>query len=132
MFFVTVIQQYVVWHYGQALVLYVRVYRNLNWFVAEFFSLRELTRSLFAPYRRITETPSRRFDLGEWVSAKIINLVSRLLGAIIRLFIITTGIIALCLLAVSSVTGYVAWLLAPLLTYTAIIGGGYLLIISLL
>jgi hypothetical protein len=132
MFFVTVLQHYVRWHYGIALVLYVRVYRNLAWFVTEFFSLSTLTLSLFAPFRRITETSTRRFDLGAWASALIINTLSRFLGASVRLLLLSFGLVVFFLLLVMSILGYAFWLVAPIISSTAIVGGGYLILISLL
>jgi hypothetical protein len=132
MFFVTVLQQYLRWHYGYALVLYLRVYRNINWFVAHFFSIKELTLSLFVPFRRITETRTRRFDIGEWASVLTINLISRLLGAVIRLILIGAGIISLSLLALMSIFSYAVWLVAPLLSLFCIVFGGYLVISTLL
>ncbi len=132
MFFATVLQQYLVWHYGQALVLYIRIYRNFHWFIHQFFSINQLARSLFTPFRRIIVTPTRRFDIGEWASALIINLLSRLLGALIRLLLIATGMLALISLAFISVIGFTFWLAAPLLTVGTMCIGGYFIFTSLI
>lgn len=132
MFFVTVLQHYLVWHYGMALVLYLRIYRNLSWFVLSFFSVASLSLSFFAPFRRITETRTRTFDLGAWASAFVINLLSRILGACIRLIIIMMGLTTLSLLTVVSLVGYAFWLAAPIVAFAAIVSGGYVVLTSLI
>ncbi len=132
MFFVSVLQHYLLWHYGYALVLYVRIYRNLAWFVTEFFSMSTLVRTLFSPFRRITEPPSRIFDIAAWSSAFIINTLSRILGACIRASLLLCGVTTLSLLTFVSLTGYAFWLIAPIVSFGALVSGGYICITSLL
>jgi hypothetical protein len=132
MFFVSVLQHYLLWHYGYALVLYVRIYRNLAWFVMEFFSMSTLLRTLFSPFRRITEPPSRTFDIAAWSSALVINTLSRILGACIRISLLLAGLVSLSLLTAVSLVGYAFWLVAPIVSFAAIIGGGYVCITSLI
>ena len=132
MFFVSVLQHYLLWHYGYALVLYVRIYRNLGWFVTEFFSMSTLVRTLFSPFRRITEPSSPTFDITAWSTAFVINTLSRILGACIRLSLLLCGVATLSLLTLVSLVGYAFWLVAPIVSFGAILGGGYMCITSLI
>lgn len=109
MFFV----DYVRWHYGQALILYIRTSKNFWWFFVQFFSLRALISSFFAPFKRITEERPRGFDIEGWISTLIINLLSRGIGMIIRLVLILSGFITLILYTVVIFFGYGVWLTAP-------------------
>lgn len=118
---------YLVWHYSQALVGYIRIFRNLWWFLVQKFSLPELLRSLLLPYKRITEAPTGGFDLEAWAGIIIINILSRLLGFIIRSVIIVAGIIVLTIFTMVGFISYALWLGAPLVVASAVIGGGYLL-----
>jgi hypothetical protein len=132
MFFVSVLQHYLLWHYGYALVLYVRIYRNLAWFVTEFFSMSTLIRTFFSPFRRITEPPARTFDIAAWSTTFVINTLSRILGACIRASLLLGGVATLSLLTIISLVGYAFWLIAPVVSLGAILGGGYICITSLI
>ena len=120
MFLMTGLQHYVTWHYGQALTEYLRVYRNFVWFITEFFSLRQLCASLFAPYRRITEPKPRFFNFSAWISALIINGMSRIVGALIRISILGAGCTALTVLTTLSFLLFAFWLITPAITISAV------------
>lgn len=127
MFSVTILQHYLVWHYGRALVEFVRVYKNLWWFLVAFFSIPQLMHSLVSPFKRMTERRGRLFDLEAWASFIIINLMSRFIGAAIRLTLIVLGITSLLGLTILSLFCYAMWLIAPLLTVSSITYGIVLL-----
>ena len=124
MFFV----DYVRWHYGQALVLYIRTSKNFWWFFVQFFSLTALLSSFFAPYKRITEDRPRGFDIEGWISALIINVLSRIIRMGIRLVLIVTGLLTLVLYTVTIFIGYGVWLIAPIVILTCIGYGTVLLV----
>jgi hypothetical protein len=118
MFFLTLVRDYTIWHYSTALVAFVRLYKNFWWFLVQFFSIPQLTSSLFAPYKRITERRGSLLDIEAWFSFIIINTISRLIGFCIRVCIIGFGLACLFILLVSSVLTYGFWLVAPgLLVY---------------
>jgi hypothetical protein len=127
MFFLTIISDYLIWHYSTALISFIRVYKNFWWFTVQFFSIPQLTSSLLAPYKRMTERRGSLFDIEAWVGFIAINLMSRLLGFIIRLVIIGAGLLCLGVLCLVSVIGYGVWLSAPLITLYCFTYGLYLL-----
>ncbi len=115
MLFALVIHQYLWWHYGQAFRQIRHLAKNFLWFTVHFFSLPQLTRSLIAPWRRITTERGRRFSLEDVAGYLIVNLISRLIGAMIRTIVITLGLLTLLTLTVGTIIVYAAWILAPLL-----------------
>lgn len=127
MFFLTIVQDYIIWHYSTALVSFVRLYKNFWWFTVQFFSIPQLASSLFAPFKRITERRGGLFDIEGWLGFIIINLISRLIGCIARLSIISLGLVCLALLCVLGVVWYAIWLGAPALISYCFIYGVYLL-----
>ena len=127
MFFLTIVGDYLVWHYTTALVSFVRVYKNFWWFTTQFFSLPQLLSSLLSPYKRITETRKGLFDIEGWIGYIIINSISRLIGSIIRLVIISWGIVSLLGLCLFAAIMYALFIIAPVLVVTSFMYGIYLL-----
>lgn len=106
---------YLRWHYTRALADLMVIASNFLWFVYEFFSIPLLLRTLLVPFRRITETPQRTLDIGAWFAAKTVNTLMRLVGAMVRLWVITLGFVSLCSVALLSGIAFCLWLAAPLL-----------------
>lgn len=115
MLFALVIHHYLLWHYGQAFRQIRHLSKNFLWFTVHFFSLPQLARSLIAPWRRITTERGSRFNLEDLAGYLIINLISRLIGVVLRTIVITLGLLTLLLLIIGTVIIYLAWILAPLL-----------------
>jgi hypothetical protein len=130
MLFLTVAQHYIHWHYATAPKELRHVAKNLIWFLINFFSLPQLTRSLFSPYRRITEERGSTFNFEDFAGYIIVNLISRIIGLILRLAIILSGLMAVLILCLLIVVTYVFWFIAPLVLLSLIIIGIRLLIIS--
>lgn len=127
MFFLTIFIDYIKWHYTCALISYIRVYKNFWWFIVQFFSIPQLTSSLFSPYKRITEKRVSGFDIEAWFSYILINLMSRIIGFIIRLTIILLGIICLISFSLLALFGYAVWIIAPILLVVCLLIGIYLI-----
>jgi hypothetical protein len=108
-----------------------KIWSNYVWFFAKFFSLAELTRDFFAPWKGLTfQREKRGFEIGDMLSATFGNMISRLFGAMIRLFFIACGLVVEAASAVFCLVAYVLWIgLAPL-TFFCLSRAIYLLFIS--
>ncbi len=115
MLFITIMHHYLLWHYTKAFGEILHIWKNLIWFTFHFFSIPQLLRSYFQPWKRMTEGRGRTFNFEDLAGFIIINLISRILGILIRTSIIIAGSIALMLLTAGIVLTYIFWLLAPLL-----------------
>jgi hypothetical protein len=113
MLFAAIIRDYFVWHYTEAWFLIWGVWRNFLWFVIHFFSIPQLMRSWFAPFKRITEGRGDKFDLEDLASYIIIGFLSRILGALVRTIIIVIGLITLALTVIGGFAVYLLWALVP-------------------
>lgn len=79
---------------------------------ADFFSLRLLVGNLFAPYRQISAHGSE----GQGFFSRLLdNLLSRLVGATIRIFLLIIGIVVIIFEAVGGILVAILWPFAPLL-----------------
>jgi hypothetical protein len=121
--------EYTRWHYSRALISYVRILKNFWWFTVAYFSMPLLFKTLFVPYKRMTEIPER--TISSWLEAQVINTLSRLVGLCVRVFLLGVGFLALCFLTIGGIGGYAVWLIAPILSTLLATYGGLLIIISL-
>ena len=80
---------------------------------ADLFSIGSLLKTLFAPYRQISANASG-VSVDDKFFAFIDRMVSRLVGGVARLGIITVGIIVLLLQLVGSIFSLMLWPLMPL------------------
>ncbi len=89
---------------------------------ADFFSIDLLLKTLFSPYKQI----SAEVNSGSIFQRLLDKLISRVVGFIIRLFIILAGAIALILQSVLSIVATLCWPLlpiSPLICFVLFIGG---------
>ena len=104
---------YVLWHYGRGVSDLIRVWKDILVFVVNFFSLPQLAATLFAPYRRLGEKSGSGFNPAELLSRLFVNTVMRLLGFVIRLVIITIGLLAVLATVLIAPALLLFWLIAP-------------------
>ena len=112
---------YVVWHYTRAWSDLVRLYRNLAWFLWNFFSIHILCKTLLSPWKRLHETGLH--GAGGFMGGLILNVTLRGVGCIARLFAIATGLFSLLLLSLCALVFLVLWLFLPALSVASIVYG---------
>ena len=110
-----VLPAYLTWHYSQSLADYLRLWARSAWFVTHVFSMPLLLATLFSPWRRLSEHYPRRLDLAEWGEALIVNLLMRLVGFVVRVFVLVFGVLTLVFVLMVGAIGFLVWLTAPAL-----------------
>lgn len=100
------------WWYGPGWWDLGRNYRRFLADVYTYFSIALLSKTLFAPWKRIV-TPSSG-ALPDRLRAVADNLVSRLVGFTVRLFVLIAGLVCLVLGMIASGVGLILWPLVPL------------------
>jgi len=88
-----------------------------------FFSVPHLFQTLFSPWHRVIESYGRGWDATRFFYAITGNVISRLLGAILRSFVIVTGIAAAALSVIAGVFFISLWILLPILVPLLFISG---------
>lgn len=102
------------WWYSSGFVTKIRSLVNRLVRLADFFSIGLLFRTLFNPFRQISADATGR-SLSEKIRAYFDRLLSRVIGAIVRSFMIIFGMIAIIFQALFGVIILVFWLIAPIL-----------------
>jgi hypothetical protein len=85
------------------------------------FSVGILVRTLFAPWRRIT-TPAGK-GIQQLFRSMIDNLVSRVVGFTVRIFVLIAAIIVTFLAVIFGIVAALAWPMLPLLAIAALVKG---------
>jgi len=109
------------WHYGRGLSELLAIIGNFLWFVAHFFSFKLLLRTLFAPWKRMTESYGQGIDLGVYASAFIVNSLMRAVGFVIKSVVLFMGLISYIAVALFSFFIIIIWTLAPLVLIGSLI-----------
>lgn len=80
---------------------------------ADFFSIRSLLKTLFAPFRQISAGTTASSALDARLRAWADRTFSRLIGAVVRLFLILLGGIILLLQLIFSLVAMILWPVLP-------------------
>jgi len=100
------------WWYGNGLRLRLKMIGDRIARTNDYFSIGLLASTLFSPYRQISAGKVSG-SLSVQMHAFVDRLISRVIGAIVRTFMIVFGVIVICLQAVSGVVILFFWLIIP-------------------
>ncbi len=123
MLFTYLFHHYILWHYTTALREILHLAKNFIWFFTNFFSIPTLLKSLFSPWKRMTEGRGSRFSLEDVASYLIVNFLSRLVGAIMRFIIILIGLLFLMMVVLVTILTYTFWIFTPALLLVSLLYG---------
>lgn len=104
-----------VWYFKDAVLSILRIWRNFILFVSNYFSIILLLKTLFSPWKRISESYGRGFDFGKFISAFTLNFFSRIIGLCIRTVVIFCGIFAEFFVLIIGAVFFVFWFILPLI-----------------
>lgn len=111
---------FLAWHYSSGYRYYIDVWNNFLTNTLRYFSLGLLLQTLFSPWKRLTEKDtSSGFDIGRYLEVLTFNLVSRFIGAFVRIALFFTGLFILIFSSLAGVFGIIVWTLLPFLSYPA-------------
>jgi len=103
-------------------------WRNFLWFGMNYFSIPLLLKTLFSHWRRYAWSYGRGFDIVRYFNVFFSNLMSRILGALMRIILIFIGIIFEIFIFFLGLIILVGWFLLPLfLIFGTLIGFAILL-----
>ena len=124
-----IVPGYFLWHYTAAFKQSARIWITFLWFVYRLFSIPQLLRTIFAPWKRMVETGEGGFDLERWAETVLVNLVSRLVGALIRIPIILLGCFALLSTICFWLLFSLFWIVAPAVVVILFMSGVTLILL---
>ncbi|MDP4007461.1 MAG: ATP-dependent Clp protease ATP-binding subunit [bacterium] len=111
----TILGYLIYWYFIKTPKEILKGWLNILWFNLEYFSLFFLLKTLFSPWRRTQWAHGKGFDIGKWLEVWAGNLISRLLGSLIRVGLILTGILVEFALLFLGPIAFALWFLLPFL-----------------
>ena len=108
------------WWYGNGWLGRVKIVNDRLKSSADFFSVGLLIKTLFSPYKQISADGVKGF-IGDRIRAFFDRLLSRVIGSIVRTFVILLGTIVMLFQFVFGVIILVFWLIIPLLPVIGLI-----------
>ena len=108
------------WWYFKGWGVYFTGFKRKLEDTVDFFSISDMLRTLFMPYRQISAGASGE-ALDSKISAFFDRLISRIVGFFARLIVIFAGVIVLVLEGVVGIIVGIAWPVMPLLPVLGII-----------
>ncbi|MDP2951165.1 MAG: hypothetical protein Q8N55_02150 [bacterium] len=111
-----IIIKWLKWHYIDAFKGILNAWGNFLWFNLEHFSVKGLLKSLFSHWRGDKSSYGRGFDLRVFLTSLLFNLISRILGAIMRTIVILFALILEGIIFGLGVVILLVWLLLPFST----------------
>jgi len=118
--------QYLCWQFLDMPRNLLKAWGNFLKFNLNYFSIPLLLKTFFSPWRRYSWSYGRGFDLGRFFEVFFSNLISRILGALMRVFLIIFGVIAEVFIFIIGIIIFLGWIILPFLLI-----GGFILGIKL-
>jgi len=126
---VGIFAKWIIWHYFESLKFLLKVFKNYLIFNFNYFSIPLLLKTLFSHWRRYVESYGRGFDPKRYFWAFSSNMISRVLGAIIRIITILIGLVFELFIFLAGVLILLLWILLPFLAVFLIAVGIQFIII---
>lgn len=121
--FLLIFPHYISWHYTRGLSDLIRLYKNIIWFIWNFFSIKVFLKTILSPFKRLDVRARNKFNLEDVFSAIVTNLLMRILGFVLRSFFIILGLLIEILFIVTAVVFFILWLLVPFILLAMLVAG---------
>jgi len=115
--------QWLSWHFFEIPKAILRAWKNFLLFNLNYFSVPILFKTFFSYWRRYKWSYGRGFDLRRYLEAFTFNLISRILGAIVRSILIFIGINIEIFIVISGLLVFLGWIVLPVLLIAGLIFG---------
>jgi len=108
--------QYISWHCFEVPRGILKAWWNLlKFYLINYFSIPLLIKTFFSHWRRYRWFYPKGFDIGLYFEVFFSNLISRILGASLRFFLIITGLLSEVFLIFAGFIFLFIWLFLPLI-----------------
>lgn len=105
--------QWLAWHFWEVPKEIVRAWKNFLKFNFNYFSVSLLLRTFFAPWRRYGMSYGRGLNIGHYIEVFFSNMIFRLIGVVLRSFLIFFGLATEVFLFFLGIVVFFAWLILP-------------------
>jgi hypothetical protein len=118
-----VLLQWLVFYFFDGPRAVLKAWRNFLLFNLNYFSIGLLIKTLFSYWRNYRWAYPRGFEVAGFLEAAAGNLISRVLGALMRIFLIIIGVLIEIFLFLAAIITFVGWFALPVLATILIYNG---------
>jgi len=111
------------WYFIETPKQILKGWKNILSFNLNYFSIPLLFKTLFSYWHQYRWYYPRGFDIGQYLEVFFSNLISRILGAVMRIFMIVFGIVIEIIIFMIGMIVFVVWLTMPVLIVSAVLKG---------
>jgi len=111
------------WQFFDAPKSILKGWRNYLKFNLNYFSVPVLLKTFFSHWHRYRYSYGKGFNAGRYFEAFTFNLMSRIIGAVLRLFFIFLGLLIEVFIILAGAVIFFGWLILPFLLITGIFYG---------
>ena len=98
------------WYFWEVPQKIKKIWGNYLWFFSRYFAVPDLVREFFAPWKGLVFRREKRgIDFGDIFSVMFGNLISRILGATVRLLFLIFGLAAETAVFLAGILTYAGW-----------------------
>jgi hypothetical protein len=118
-----IILSYINWHFIEAVKDIFLAWRNFLVFGLEYFSVPTLVRTFFSHWHRYYYSYGDKWNPQRWIEAFTFNSMSRIIGAMLRVVLIFTGILFEFLIIFLGLIVILFWITAPIIVVVLFLTG---------
>lgn len=118
-----IISLWIEWQFFDVPRSILRGWGNYLKFNLNYFSVSTLLKTFFSPWRKYSLAYGKGFNLRRYFEVFIFNLMSRIIGAVLRLFFIFLGLLTEILIILAGAVIFFGWLVLPVLLVAGIFYG---------
>lgn len=111
------------WYFFDVPLFLLQAFKNFLRFGAYFFSIPVLIKTLFSHWHKFSWEYPRGFDLWKYIEVFLSNLISRVIGAVLRIVFILMGIIFEIFIFIGGIIVIFGWFLVPILLFLGLMYG---------
>jgi len=126
---IALVASYFWWHYTIAFRELGVHAKNFLWFFFHLFSIPVLLKTFFQPWKRMAERYPKGLDIGGFLSTLLINVLMRIVGALMRTIVLAVGVVVVVVIFCLSVASFFVWAILPWLAILVFLSGVRLLFI---
>ena len=115
--------QWLSWQFFEVPRDILKGWKNFLKFNLTYFSVPLLIKSFFSPWKKYRVSYGKGFDIGKYAEAFFSNLIFRILGAIMRSFVIIIGLLVEIFIIFCGIILFLGWLILPILLIIGIYNG---------
>ena len=118
-----IIKQFFIWFFIDVPKEILRAWNNFIMFYLDYFSISLLFKTLFSPWHKYAFSYSRRVNIADYAGTFFFNLMSRIIGAFLRICLIFAGLIFEIVIFIAGAIIFIGWFLLPVFIIISFLAG---------